>query len=80
MKLKQFIEENNVTAYEIVPEVVIMSAVVGETSYGLNVDTSNIVGGTLVIRFENFSLEGEILTVDGLSLNINEVDMLGSDI
>lgn len=77
MTLKQFIQENNVTAYETVNDNLIINAVVGETSYGLDVDTSNIIGGTPVVKFENFTMNGDLLTVDGITINVNETNMLG---
>lgn len=77
MTLKQFIQQNNVTAYETVNNDLIINAVVGETSYGLDVDTSNIPAGTLVVRFENFTMNGDLLTVDGITVNVNEINMLG---
>lgn len=77
MTLKQFIQENNVTAYETVNDNLIINVVVGETSYGLDVDTSNIIGGTPVVKFENFTMNGDLLTVDGITINVNETNMLG---
>jgi len=77
MTLKKFIQENNVTAYEVVSNNLIINAVVEETSYGLDVDTSNIPGGTPVIKYENFTLNEDLLTVDNITININDVNMLG---
>lgn len=76
MTLKQFIQENNVTAYEVVNNNLIINAVVGETSYGLDVDVSNLQNGTPLVKFNNFTLNDDILTVNGVSININEVNML----
>jgi hypothetical protein len=80
MTLKQFFQENNVTAYEVVSDNLIMNVVVDQTTYGLDVDTSNIIGGTPLIKFEDFTINGDFLTVNGITININEVNMLGSDI
>jgi hypothetical protein len=77
MTLKQFIQENTVTAYETVNNTLIMNAVVGETSYGLDVDTSNIPAGTPLVQFTEFDMDGDLLTVNGITINVSEVNMLG---
>ena len=77
MTLIQFIEENQVTAFEVVPDVLILNAVVSEAEYGLDVDTSNIPFGTILQRIDIFSVDGDILTVGGLTLNTAQTNMLG---
>lgn len=77
MNLKTFLQENNVTGFEIIPGVLIMSAVVeGFTRYAIDVDTSSIQNGTQLVNTSNFTIENDTLTVDGLSLNISETNML----
>lgn len=77
MNLKTFLQENNVTGFEIIPGVLIMSAVVeGSAMYAIDVDTSSIQNGTQLVNTSNFTIENDTLTVDGLSLNISETNML----
>jgi hypothetical protein len=76
MKLKIFMQENNASAFEVIPDILILNIVVGEVIYGLNVDTSSIQSGTELVRIQEYSLENDILTVGNLSLNTNEVEML----
>ena len=76
MTLKEFISENNVTGYETVNNELIMNVVVGEICHALDVDTSNIIGGTPLVKFTDFILNGDLLTVDNITININDVNML----
>ena len=77
MTLKQFIEENNVTSYDVIEDNLIINALVGEAVYGLDVDTSNIPAGTPTVNYDIFTLVGDILTVDNITINTNDVNMLG---
>ena len=77
MTLKEFLEENQVTAFEIVENVVIVNVVVGSRTQGLDVDTSNIVAGTVLKKVYDFTVDDDILTVDGLTLDINTTNLLG---
>lgn len=74
--LKEFMNENEVTAFEVIDNLLI-SAVVGETSYALDVDTSNIPGGTLVTKVSDFSLNDDILTVGNITVDVNLINMMG---
>lgn len=76
MKLKTFLENNTVTAFEIIPNILILNAFVGNSPYGLDVDTSNIPAGTVLSKINNFTIDNNILTVDGLSINIEMTNML----
>lgn len=80
MILKTFMQENNVTAFEIIPDVLILNVVVGEAVHALNVDTSNIQNGTQLVRVSDYAVEGDTLTVAGMSLNTVETEMLGLDL
>lgn len=78
MKLKTFLTDKNLTAVEIFDGYGLIGNVcIGDVIYGLRVDTSNIPGGTPLIRYTDFTLENDILTVDGISINTNDVMMLG---
>jgi len=76
MNLKTFLENNNVNAFEIIPNILILNVFVDNTPYGLDVDTSNIQAGTQLSKITNFSIDNNILTVDTLSLNIETTNML----
>lgn len=76
MKLNEFLNENNVTAFEYVENNVIINAVVEDGIFGINVDCSEIPSGTPVLRANSFEINGELLIVEGLELNIYETDML----
>jgi hypothetical protein len=77
MTLKQFMEENTVTAFDVVPEVLILNVEVDGTEYALDVDTSEIPFGTMLERVEDFTVDGDILTVAGLTLNTSTTNVLG---
>lgn len=72
MTLKEFIQNNDITGFEIIENITIISVIVKETTYALNVNTDNIIAGTPVIKINNYTIENDILSVNGLQLNINE--------
>jgi hypothetical protein len=74
--LREFIQEKEVTAFDTI-DTLIISAVVKETRYGLDVDTSSIIAGTLVTTIDEFIMDGSELTVNGITINTEEVTMLG---
>lgn len=79
MTLKEFIQGKNVTAYEVVNNNLIINVVIEESSHGLDVDTSSVSFGTPVVRITNFILEGDTLTVNNLTINTNDINMLSSN-
>ena len=70
-------QENVVTAFEVVPEVLILNVEVDQTEYALDVDTSEIQFGTMLERVEDFTVDGDTLTVAGLTLNTSTTYVLG---
>jgi hypothetical protein len=80
MKLKNFLQENPQVSFEIIPNILILNVIVGSVTYGLDVDTSNIQNGTRLETVSEYTLENDILTVSGLSLNTNDVDILESEL
>lgn len=78
MNLKIFMNENSPTAFEIVPDVLILNVIVEDVVHGLDVDTSE-VQQTQLQTVSEYTLENDILTVAGLSLNTAEVNILGTD-
>ena len=73
--LKEFMQENQVTAFDVVNGIII-NVVIGEAIYGLDVDTSNIVVGTKLIKTTEFIVDGDLLTIDGVSINTTQINML----
>lgn len=77
MTLKEFLTDKTLTAVEIVEEYqLIFNVYVGETGYGLNIDTSNIPYGTQLSMREDFILENDILSVAGISINTATIEIL----
>lgn len=74
--LKEFLEENEVTAFDYVENTIIINAVVGEVAYGIDIDTSDIESGTEVKQTSVFVIDGDILSVNNLELNIATINML----
>jgi hypothetical protein len=78
MTLKTFLNNNILTAVEIFDGYELIGNIcIEDTIYGLRVDTSNIVAGTPLIHYTDFTLENDTLTVAGISINTNDVTMLG---
>lgn len=73
--LKEFMQENEVTAFDIVDGIII-NAVLGETTYGLDTDTSNIVAGTLLTSLTDFNVNNDLLTISGITINTTQINIL----
>jgi hypothetical protein len=78
MTAKEFLEEKTLTAVETVGTLVI-NLVIGDAIYGMDVDTSNIPQGTLLLRTEDFTLENDTLTANELSIDLSTTDMFGDE-
>jgi len=77
MTLKEFLETNTISAVDVVNGFnLIINVYVDETCYGLRVDTSNIIAGTPLTKREDFTLNGDILSVDNISIDISKTEML----
>lgn len=77
MTLKEFLETNTISAVETVDGYnLIVNVYVDEACYGLNADMSNIVAGTSLTKREDFTLDGDILSVDNISIDISKTEML----
>lgn len=76
MTIKEFLQDNTLSAVETV-ENIIINLVCGETEYGIDVDTSNIPSGTLTTLRTDYTLINDILSVDGISVNTETTNMLG---
>jgi len=77
MTLKEFLETNTISAVDTVDGFdLIINVYVEETIYGLKVDTSNIPAGTPLTKREDFTLNGDILSVDNISIDISKTEIL----
>ena len=77
MTLKEFLQDKTLSAVETVDgHNLIVNVYVDETCYGLNVDMSNIVAGTPLTKREDFTINGDTLSVDNISLDISKTEML----
>ncbi len=77
MTLKEFLQDKTLSAVETVDgHNLIVNVYIDETCYGLNVDMSNIVAGTLLTKREDFTIDGDTLSVDNISIDISKTEML----
>lgn len=76
MKLNQFMQENKVTEFEVLENSLVFSAIVNSTAYSLETDTSRVASGIKLTRTSDFSIDGDILTVAGITLNLAEVEII----
>ena len=75
---KEFLQDKTLKAIDVVQGTV-LSLVVKKTLHGLDVDTSNIPYRTPVTRVEDFTIDGDILTADGITLDLAATFMMGKD-
>ena len=74
MKLRDFIQQKNVTGFETVSNL-ILNVVVDEERYQLDTDTSQLQAGTQLSLVETFTIDGDLLTVDSITVNTTEVNV-----
>ena len=78
LTLKQFIFGKRITAIDTVDGFdLIINVYVDDACYGLNVDLSNVPAGTALTKREDFTIEGDILSIDEISIDMNKTEMLG---
>jgi len=79
MTLKEFLQDKTLTAVELVDFDCkqIINVYIDGVGYGLAMDTSNIPAGTPLEYITSFTLEADILSVSDISININDIEMLG---
>lgn len=77
LTLKQFIFDKRITAIDTIDGYdLIINVYVDGTCYGLNIDLSNVPGGTPLTTREDFNIIGDTLSVDNISLDISKIEML----
>jgi hypothetical protein len=78
MTLKEFLQTNTISAVDTVNGFdLIINVYVKDVIYGLQVDTANIPGGTSLTKREDFTIDGDILSIDAISLDMSTTEMLG---
>jgi hypothetical protein len=77
MTLKEFLTDKTLTSVEITEQYnLIFNVYVDQAGYGLDIDTSNVEAGTPLEMRQDFTLENDILSVAGISINTEETNML----
>jgi len=77
MTLKEFLTDKTLTSVEITEQYnLIYNIYVDQAGYGLDIDTSNVEAGTQLTMRQDFTLENDILSVAGISINTAETNML----
>jgi hypothetical protein len=78
LTLKQFIFGKRITAIDTVDGFdLIINVYVDDACHGLNVDLSNVPGGTPITTREDFTIEGDTLSIDDITLDMSKIEMLG---
>lgn len=78
MKAKEFLDKKTLAAVETADDL-ILNLIVDNVVYGLKVDTSSVEAGTKLERTTNFKIKKDVLTANGVSVNLATTDMLFSD-
>jgi hypothetical protein len=77
MTLKEFLTDKTLTSVEITEQYnLIYNVYVDQTGYGLDINTSNVEAGTQLTMRQDFTLENDILTVAGISIDTAQTNML----
>lgn len=77
MTLKEFLQDKTLTAVEITEQYgLIFNVYVEGACYGLDIDNSNVPDGTKLFMREDFTLENDILSVAGISIDTTQTNML----
>jgi hypothetical protein len=77
LTLKQFIFGKRITAIDTIDGFdLIINVYVDDACHGLNIDLSNVPGGTSLTTREDFTIDGDILSINNISLDISKTEML----
>jgi hypothetical protein len=75
---KEFLQDKKLNAVDVVQGKV-LNLVFKKSLHGLYVDTSGIPYGTKLTRVEDFTIDGDTLTVGDITLDLAATFMLGGD-
>lgn len=76
MTAKQYLADKQLTGVEIIGNKII-NLVVGKVVTGLDIDMTGIQFGVKVTRISEFILDGDILRVGQIEVNLSDVKILG---
>jgi hypothetical protein len=79
MKLKDFLQGKKLQALEGTEDLII-NILTDKGLYGLDVDTSEIPGGTVLTTYEDFTIEGDIIKVSDLELDTDKIEIMQASI
>lgn len=76
MKLKQYMQENTVIGFEVIENEIAFSVILESGArQALDIDTSSVPNGMQLTAVEDFTVDGDVITVAGITLNTNEVEI-----
>jgi hypothetical protein len=75
--LKQFLQDKTLLSFEMVGDIP-LSVVTTETTRALDVDTSNIIGGTPLENIIDFSIESDVLFIKDVQIDINNINLISN--
>jgi hypothetical protein len=75
MTAKELLQGKTLTEIETI-ENQIFNLIVGESVYGINIDTSSIPAGIKLSRTSDFTIENDVITFGNLSLELESVNVL----
>ena len=75
MTINEYLNERTITAVEVIQDL-IFNIFIGEEVMGLGIDTSNIPSGSVLQYRTDFQVNGDLLTVDNITINLNETNVL----
>jgi hypothetical protein len=75
MTIKEFLQDKTLTAVGVV-ENTIINLITEDGNDGIDVNTSNISSGILVITRTDFTINDNILSIDDITIDIETTNML----
>jgi hypothetical protein len=78
MTAKEFLNGKTLTEIELVDNQVI-NLVINEFIIGLDVNTSDILFGTNLVRTDEFELSGDNLTFNNVSIDLSTINVLWNE-
>lgn len=69
-------QENTVTGFEVLENQAVFSVIVNGRLTAIETNVSDIPAGTPLSQTEEFTVDGDIITVAGVTLNTSEVEII----